>query len=733
MHAIRTAVARTGVHRPGSFRALAFRMVLHALPVAVGAATFAAMAAPASRVAMVEAAPQAGDPPAAGSGDTDDPATRLELLSDRYWRLEESGALRSYRFTGRSDAALRAWLEESRRLVDELAELRRTNPRPELDRSQGFALLLPHLAPMRAETRLRAALIEDAAIRGDAAGLRGLLDGTAALAADAARDHLLIGSLVATAQADAVAGSIDGLLDLGLVDGTAASGILDATASLAQPSTYAFGEAALGETAMMRTEFDRLRALPEEERALWLADLAGEGGGGVDFAAIGDDDFARADAYQAALSEAVSIPDREEAKAAIAALEERAREGEFGALVELLAPTFGPAFARLDRLLDRLASQRALLAAIADGRADATEAANAAAFLLRAAHAALALAPAAQADLEAVRALGTGAPAESLDAARGELRAKLAPIATALRLAARCDRCDFSRLLPRDAILVPDETAAITGAVRALLAADRIGAVDEIPARSSEATDGTGPADAVPTVLGVIAHLSNGQCLAHAIAAQSIARDLADTLGRDRVRPSLAATHAAGTGGPDPSDRLADALARIRRDDPFGFRAALATERTRLARTTIELPPTDGEGFPVRVIPFDPARLDDLPPNGLAFLLAVVTPPNDALPADACDCALDGPMLSVSGWFDAAALAAARAQEPRLRTHLARELAEGRLVGGTAPDASPLANLAAAVPIDIATRIVEATEDLARLDRLLASAPVTESPTPAAP
>ena len=688
------------------------------------------------------------------SVDATDPGIRLDLLSERFRELEEAGALRNYRFAGRPDPALRAWLDESRRVVDELAELRRANPRPELDRSQGFALLLPHLGPMRAETRLRAALIEDAAIRGDTAGLRGLLDGTAALAADSARDHLLIGSLVATAQADAVASSIDGLLDLGLVDAAAASGILDATASLAQPSTYAFGEAALGESAMLRTEFDRLRALPEEERALWLDEFAGGREG--DFAAIGDDDLARANAYQTALSEAVSLPDREEAKAAIAALEERARAGEFGALVELLAPTFGPAFARLDQLLDRLAGQRALLAAIADGRTDAAEGANAAAFLLRAAHAATAFPPAAQADLEAVRALGTGAPTESLDAARGELRTKLAPIATALRMAARCRRCDFSKLLPRDAILVPEETAAITGAARALLVAHRIGAVVGAPA-STEATSGVaGPevaesevaesevaesevpatevaatGDAVPTILGVVAHLSNGQCLAHAIAAQTIARDLADALGHAPVHAMGAAPGVATTARTDSSDRIGAALARIRRDDPFGFRAALATERARLARTTIELPPTDGDDFPVRVMPVDPTRLDEIAPNGLAFLLAVVTPPNDALPADACDCALDGPMLSVSGWFDADILAVARAQEPRLRAHLAGEFAGGRLVAGDAPDASPFAALTAVTPIDVATRMVEANEDLARLDRLLAPAPT--APTPATP
>ena len=673
-----------------------------------------------------------------------DPGIRLDLLSERFRELEEAGALRNYRFAGRPDPALRAWLDESRRVVDELAELRRANPRPELDRSQGFALLLPHLGPMRAETRLRAALIEDAAIRGDTAGLRGLLDGTAALAADSARDHLLIGSLVATAQADAVASSIDGLLDLGLVDAAAASGILDATASLAQPSTYAFGEAALGESAMLRTEFDRLRALPEEERALWLDEFAGGREG--DFAAIGDDDLARANAYQTALSEAVSLPDREEAKAAIAALEERARAGEFGALVELLAPTFGPAFARLDQLLYRLAGQRALLAAIADGRTDAAEGANAAAFLLRAAHAATAFPPAAQADLEAVRALGTGAPTESLDAARGELRTKLAPIATALRMAARCRRCDFSKLLPRDAILVPEETAAITGAARALLVAHRIGAVvgapasteatsgvagPEVPATEVPATEVAATGDAVPTILGVVAHLSNGQCLAHAIAAQTIARYLADALGHAPVHAMGAAPGVATTARTDSSDRIGAALARIRRDDPFGFSAALATERARLARTTIELPPTDGDGFPVRVMPVDPTRLEEIAPNGLAFLLAVVTPPNDALPADACDCALDGPMLSVSGWFDADILAVARAQEPRLRAHLAGEFAGGRLVAGDAPDASPFAALTAVTPIDVATRMVEANEDLARLDRLLA--PAQTAPTPATP
>lgn len=82
------------------------------------------------------------------SVDATDPGIRLDLLSERFRELEEAGALRNYRFAGRPDPALRAWLDESRRVVDELAELRRANPRPELDRSQGFALLLPHLAEL---------------------------------------------------------------------------------------------------------------------------------------------------------------------------------------------------------------------------------------------------------------------------------------------------------------------------------------------------------------------------------------------------------------------------------------------------------------------------------------------------------------------------------------------------------------------------------------------------------
>jgi hypothetical protein len=681
------------------------RAVLLAIVLAI--AWFGSLAATAACVVR-----QVGSPPEAG-----DPAERLAELDEQHRLLEESGALRDHRLAGRPRASLGAWLEESRRVVDELAERRRANPRPVLDRSQGFALLLPHLAPMRAETRIRAVLVEDAAIRGDVAGLRTLLDGTVALAADSARDHILVSSLVATAQADAVASSIDGLLDLGLVDPTVAADVLASTAPLAEPATYAFAEAAIGEGAMLRTEFDRLRELSPEERRLWTAQFGG------DFSAIADDDLLRADAYQSALAEAVSNPDREAAKAAIAELDVRAAAGEFGDLVKMLAPSFGPAFDRLDRMLARMQRQRELLAAIADGRASPADGANAAAFLLRAALEATTLAPAAQADLEAVRTLGAAAPAESLEATRRELRTTLDRIATALEMAARCRRCDFSRLLARDATLVPGETAAIAGAVRALLAIDRIttpdddtpGATDD-PVPSAGDVAGAATDDAVVTAIAVVAHLSNGERLAHALAAQSVARDLADAVARSTAPPAAVAA------------RRAAALALLRRDDPFGFRAALDAERTRLVRTMVEFPAPDADGPAFAVRAFDPARIESLSPNHAAFLLAVVSPPNDATPAETCACPFDGPMLSVVRWFDRPALATARAQEPRLRAQLAREIDAGRLAAESAPDQSPLAGLVPTTPVDVATRIVEAAEDLARLDRLLA--PRSDRATP---
>ncbi|MEY3021792.1 MAG: hypothetical protein RIS86_990, partial [Planctomycetota bacterium] len=149
---------------------------------------------------------------------------------------------------------------------------------------------------------------------------------------------------------------------------------------------------------------------------------------------------------------------------------------------------------------------------------------------------------------------------------------------------------------------------------------------------------------------------------------------------------------------------------------------------TRLARTTIEIPAPTGDAFPSDVPAFDPARAASLPPNHAAFLLAVLSPPCDATPVDACGCPFDGPMLSVLDWFDRAALAAAREQGPRLRARLAKELAEGRLAADGTPDQSPLAGLVPTTPVDVATRIVEAAEDLARLDRLLA--PRSDRATP---
>ena len=208
-------------------------------------------------------------------------------------------------------------------------------------------------------------------------------------------------------------------------------------------------------------------------------------------------------------------------------------------------------------------------------------------------------------------------------------------------------------------------------------------------------------------------HYANSSALGRSIVAQESARDAIAALHALELAHALdAPAH----------ELIAREVAKFKSDDPFGYRSALKAECALLAQQGQQIE----DGIISRKINFyDPKKLAALSPNAIAFLVALSTPAHEAASKSDCNCAFDGPMLSLRRWFDLDALADARAQLPVLAQR-ARKVADD----SAAPQASDapmrdtfaagsaLAGLRISTPINIEQRMSESTIDLERLQLL---------------
>ncbi len=644
--------------------------ILQASLVSIAAFGCARAWAEARAEARAGAWSQASPPPTSAAPAGETPAQAAARITARLRELEteiqaelSDGAdpRETARTSGVTNARTQRWLADTAPLLAEYARIQRTLPPRALDYSQGFELLLPHLSDLRQIARAFSYATDDAALRGDHAALLRSMDAQAFIVQNATADGLTISSLVGMACARLTHDAIARAIDSGSVDADTARAMLASTAPLGKGASYRLDEAMQREGDALRVELGRLQELTPEQRATRLNVFNATSNA----LPLSDADLAKASemstAYYSALGAAIANPDRAAGRAALAALDKRLLAGEFGELVKALAPATDKVLDRIEATEREYAELRATLQALADGTKQPADFVNAAPLYVAAASAMRRLDAEAQRGIEAVRVARAEMPESMRADARHAIDSLRADVIDRLLRASKCGRCVFDDSARREPAFTLTAMLGANGAARLLL--------DDAP----------DSLDSVLAALAMMRHYASAGGFGRALVAQAIARDVAAALAELDARKPLDA---------DARAKIAAELAKIRADDPFGFQSAVKFERARLAAFR-------SPGV------FESKSLAGLSANTIAFLVAVTSPASPALSKDPCNCAFDGPMLAIRGWFDLDALAAARAQAPRLVSR--------------APNAAPLAGLDITTPIDIDARIVQSADDIARL------------------
>ena len=627
---------------------------------------------------------------------------------------DRTGDVEQYFLTGIRTARADEWLAAMRPLGAELARTRSMAYTRTLDRSQGFDLLLPHLGEMRTTARTMAFLLQDAAERGDNATARDLLRAQLALADHAGEDGLIISSLVSVASTQLNLRMTERLMSSGAIDADTAKTLIADREAIAGNRNADFGAAMTGESSALNIELAKLRALPTDERSDRLGTLLGPQAENLSDASI-DAALAGSKNYFIEASTAMTNPDRAAGREQLAALNARLDGGEFGELNKSLAPALTHAFDRFTMLESELALQNADLRALANATKQPADFMNGARLYLKAAAAAQTLDAEAQRSIDGARL----APDEMPESARVEARRAIdglrATVIETLLAATNCGRCEFPDQLLNASTLLPIGVLGANGAARLLMAdADADGDAARDSARHSvRHSVRKDTLNASIALLRMSRHYANSSALGRSIVAQESARDAIAALHALELAHALdAPAH----------ELIAREVAKFKSDDPFGYRSALKAECALLAQQGQQIE----DGITSRRINFyDPKKLAALSPNAIAFLVALSTPAHEAASKSDCNCAFDGPMLSLRRWFDLDALADARAQLPVLAQRArkvaddsAAQQASDASMRDTFAAGSALAGLRISTPINIEQRMSESTIDLERLQLL---------------
>ena len=589
--------------------------------------------------------------------------------------------------SGVVDEATRRWLEAARPLAREFTAAAGLPYARELDYSQGFGLLLPHLSEQRVMQRAARALAHDAAQRGDRALAGDLLRAQVVAARRIGEDKILISSLVAMGLTHLHIGTADELLEQGGIDQAGAKALLDARKEL-DATMHAQLVNAIGMEADIGVqEAARISALDDRVRTGELSAM-----GAMNLPQMDSESLAKwkdeSAAYRDAMKAALANPDLSAMKAEVSALVTRAEQGEFGLFVKMLAPDVSRTVERLEALLSVLAEQDARLVELASGRKAPADFMNAARLYLAAAKAAESLALEPQRTVHALRiAAGDMTDADRRDARRA-IEALRPGVIDRVMQAAKIKRCAFDDSGEEEPDLMPEGSEGALGALRitlfdALLPGER-------PSGAPSAVDAC--------IAGVVAvrHFAEGGGIGRALVAQRFSRDVAQ---------ALAQVEANGLLDTAARERLAAELALFKPTDALGLRRAIDFERARISG--MRQPPRSSRSDGT---PFSRERLAKLSPEAVVFLVGVLTTKRSAIAPEPCACAFDGPLLAVRDLFDLGAIEAAQAQAAMLRQRFAKTVQQG-----IADEQSPLSGLTVVKPVDLEARIDEAVADFARL------------------
>jgi hypothetical protein len=433
----------------------------------------------------------------------------------------------------------------------------------QLDRSQGFALLLPHLGQLR-QLAILASI--DAQVRlhdGDTSGAAERIAAIYRTAGQFADDRIIISSLVGQAIFSLGEGATRAMVDHGALGPLESATLLRALESLPQRDPFGHVEAVIGEHELIVNTLPQLFGDEEglAEFIMILEDPPLE-----DFLDLTPDEFQHhvdlLDGYMDRVVEVFATDDLDQAKEQWAVLERELLADEHGMLARHLSPAYG-------RMLDRRSESEALLAAriemlreLAGGEVDPVEIANAAAWYLRA----IALIERTW-DEDQLAALREHEPrfGEELPKELSDALAASQEIVDLLRDGSLRRRCDFSIARPAGAMpFIPEYAAGMRDALRLLLFDAQ---------RLFVAEDGEAAADRLAVSLRIIAHLSGDEQIVISLLAHRAFAQLYNLIEAAVEADSLAGEQISIIGA---------ALDRIGRADPFGYVAAARNTRSYL-------------------------------------------------------------------------------------------------------------------------------------------------------
>ena len=474
--------------------------------------------------------------------------------------------------------------------------------------------------------------------------------------------------------------------------------MLEVRALLAEHRDCGVVAAIRAELEAMKTELERVLLIPAAERPAAVVGLRINApisleDGSLHAARQGADSYliGLADAIDAG----VAADDLGGARNGIAFAERRLHDGAFGELLKVLAPRLLPVVDLPIELEGGLALQRVTLESIALGVTPSTAHADAGWYYQRAARETMRIPLDAQAAIEALWAPSAAPTVTSMRIARDAIDARRAAIIEPLLLASRAPRCSFPTHPVRAAGsgLVRIAAMGTNGAVRLLLA-DAFG-----PGTRPEGAPTR--AEAVSVALRTALHFSKLRSHSHSLVAQQIVRDLVQPCQELAARGELTV---------QVREELLAIVARMPEADPLGFMAATDAERTRLASLGVS-------GNAMSVALFSQAQLAALPPNTIAFLLAMFTDDAD-VPFDAPRGGpLDGALVDMRTWFDLAAFKRAHEQRGSVESRAGRDRASDP--SSVDANADLLAWIEVVQPVDIDARIREAPRDIDRLRQII--------------
>lgn len=365
----------------------------------------------------------------------------------------------------------------------------------EIDRSQGFQMVLPHLGDLRNAAR---ALRLDAEVRladGDVRGALASLEATAGFSRHVRDDRLLVSSLVSAAIGMLNDQTIEAAIGMGAVDADAAESLLASLAPLGGPDGARMAEAIEGEWEIMRAAVDQTIAAHEEGGANPLAELIDLDAAGVDGNMAPErlrEQLAVMESMYAEAAGAIRNPDREAARAVLASIDARVEAGEAGPLGTALMPALDSAIEAAWRFEDMMANRIRLLDDIRSGRISADSLANAAHAYLAIARMTDGMDRERQAAIEAARLAPFALDAASATATRTAVESLRAPLREHLRLAARRERCDFALGRQHQSELIPAYVPGLRAAFRIMLADALLALRDDAPKVDVGSADASG-------------------------------------------------------------------------------------------------------------------------------------------------------------------------------------------------------------------------------------------------